>query len=152
NDFIELYNAGSTTVDLSTYAVQYASATSGSWSETILSGSILPGQHYLIQEAQGTGGTLNLPTPQAIGTISLSATSGKVALTKTQTLLTGNNPVGNSNLVDFVGFGTADAYEGAGAAPTLTNTTAALRGNSGGTDTNNNSSDFTAGSPNPRNN
>ena len=152
NDFIELYNAGSTTVDLSTYAVQYASATSGTWSETILSGSLLPGQHYLIQEAQGTGGTLNLPTPQAIGTISLSATSGKVALTKTQTLLTGNNPVGNINVVDFVGFGTADAYEGAGAAPTLTNTTAGLRGNAGGTDTNNNSSDFTAGSPNPRNN
>jgi len=139
-------------VDLSNYAVQYASATSGTWSETTLSGSLLPGQHYLVQEAQGAGGTLNLPTPQAIGTISLSATSGKVALTKTQTLLTGNNPLGNSNVVDFVGFGTADAYEGAGAAPTLTNTTAGLRGNAGATDTNNNSTDFAAGSPSPRNN
>lgn len=152
NDFIELYNAGTTTVDLSTYAVQYASATSGTWSATNLSGTIAPGHHYLIQEAQGSGGTLNLPTPQAIGTIAMAATSGKVALTKTQTVLSGNNPQGNSNLVDFVGFGSADAYEGAAAAPTLSNTTAALRGNGGATDTNNNSADFTAGAPNPRNN
>jgi DNA/RNA endonuclease G (NUC1) len=152
NDFIELYNAGATTVDLSNYAIQYASATSGSWSETLLSGSLSPGHHYLVQEAQGTGGTTNLPTPQASGTINLSASSGKVALTKTQTLLAVDNPLGNSSLVDFVGFGSADAFEGGGAAPTLSNTTAGLRGNAGATDTNNNSADFTAGSPNPRNN
>lgn len=152
NDFIELYNGGMTAVDLSTYAIQYASATSGSWSETMLSGSILPGQHYLIQEAQGSGGTMSLPTPQATGTINLSASSGKVALTKTQTLLTGNNPLGNSALVDLVGFGTADAYEGTAAAPGLTNTTAGFRGNAGATDTNNNSTDFSAASASPRNN
>lgn len=152
NDFIELYNAGTSTVDLSNYAVQYASATSSSWSETLLSGSLAPGHHYLIQEAQGSGGTTNLPTPEATGTINLSATSGKVAVTKTQTLLAIDNPLGNSNLVDFVGFGTADVYEGSGAAPTLSNTTAALRGNAGATDTNNNAADFTAGSPIPRNN
>ncbi|MGI9088917.1 MAG: DNA/RNA non-specific endonuclease [Chthoniobacterales bacterium] len=151
NDFIELYNAGATTVDLSTYAVQYASATSSSWSETLLSGSIAPGHHYLIQEAAGTGGTTNLPTPEATGTINFSATSGKIALTKTQTLLNVDNPVGSSAVADFVGFGTADAYEGAGAAPTLSNTTAALRGAAGATDTNNNAADFTAGAPTPRN-
>ena len=82
NDFIEIYNAGTTTVDLSNYAVQYASATSSTWSETVLSGSIAPGHHYLIGEAAGAGGTQNLPTPQVTGTINLSATSGKVALTK----------------------------------------------------------------------
>jgi predicted extracellular nuclease len=152
NDFIELYNAGTGTVDLSNYAVQYASATSSNWSETLLTGSLAPGQHYLIAEAQGAGGTQNLPTPQATGTINLAATSGKLALTKTQTLLTVDNPIGNSNLVDFIGFGSADAYEGAGAAPTLSNTTSALRANSGATDTNNNSADFSAGAPNPRNN
>ncbi len=152
NDFIEIYNAGTTTVDLSTYAVQYASATSSSWSETVLSGTIAAGHHYLIQEAAGTGGTLNLPTPQATGTVNLSASSGKVALTKTQTLLTVDNPLGNSAVVDFIGYGTADAYEGSGAAPTLTNTTTALRANAGATDTNNNASDFSSASPNPRNN
>jgi hypothetical protein len=152
NDFVELYNGGTTTVDLSNYAVQYASATGSTWSETLLSGSLLPGHHYLIGEAAGSGGTQNLPSPQVSGSINLSATSGKVALTNTQTPLTVDNPVGNGNVVDFVGFGSADAWEGAGAAPTLSNTTSALRANSGATDTNNNSADFSAGSPNPRNN
>lgn len=152
NDFIELYNAGTTSVDLSTYAVQYTSATGSSWSETILSGTLAAGHHYLVQEAAGSGGTTNLPTPEATGSIAMSATSGKVALTKTTTVLTVDNPVGTTNVVDFVGYGSADAYEGAGAAPTLSNTTAALRGSAGATDTNNNAADFTAGAPNPRNN
>jgi hypothetical protein len=117
----------------------------------LLTGSIAPGHYYLIQEAAGTGGTVNLPTPEAIGTISMSATAGKVALTKTQTLLSGGNPNGNVNLVDFIGFGTADAYEGLGPAPAPSNTTADLRANGGATDTNNNASDFATGSPNPRN-
>jgi hypothetical protein len=151
NDYIELYNAGTATVDLSTYAVQYASSSGTTWSETLLTGSIAPGHYYLIQEAAGTGGTVNLPTPEAIGTISMSATAGKVALTKTQTLLSGGNPNGNVNLVDFIGFGTADAYEGLGPAPAPSNTTADLRANGGATDTNNNASDFATGSPNPRN-
>jgi hypothetical protein len=131
--------------------VQYASATGTSWSETVLSGTLAPGHHYLIQEAAGTGGTANLPTPQVVGSLAMSATSGKVALTKTTALLTVGNPVGTTNVVDFVGFGSADAYEGAGAAPTLSNTTSALRANAGATDTNNNAADFTAGAPNPRN-
>jgi DNA/RNA endonuclease G (NUC1) len=153
NDFIEIYNNGATTVDLSTYAVQYASATSSTWSETLLTGSIAPGAHYLIQEAAGAGGTLNLPTPQVTGSIALAATAGKVALTKTQTLLAVDNPVGNSDVVDFIGYGTtADAFEGAGPAPAPSNTTADLRAANGATDTNNNSTDFSAGSPNPRNN
>ena len=152
NDFIELYNAGSTTVSLSSYAVQYASSSGSSWSETTLSGSLAPGHYYLVQEAAGGGGTTALPTPQATGTINMSASSGKVALTNTQTLLTVSNPVGGSTVVDFVGFGTANAYEGSGAAPTLSATTAALRAGSGATDTNNNAADFTAGAPNPRNN
>jgi DNA/RNA endonuclease G (NUC1) len=152
NDFIELYNAGTTTADLSTWAVQYTSASGSSWSETLLTGTLAPGHHYLIQEAQGAGGTQNLPTPQVIGSISMSATAGKVALTKTQTLLTVDNPLGNGNVVDFIGYGTADVFEGAGAAPAPSNTTADLRAGGGATDTNNNAADFSTGAPNPRNN
>ena len=151
NDYIELYNSGTTTVNLATYAVQYASSTGSSWSKTDLTGSLLPGHYYLIQEAAGGSGTTNLPTPQASGTINMSASAGKVALTNTLTLLTVSNPVGTSPVVDFVGFGTANAYEGAAAAPTLTATTAAMRAGSGATDTNNNAADFTAASPVPRN-
>src|SRR5690348_15378622 len=61
NDFIELFNPTSTTVNLSGWSVQYTSSTgpSGSspaWAVTNLSGSIAPGHYYLIQEAAGTGG------------------------------------------------------------------------------------------------
>ena len=152
NDFIEIYNAGTSTVDLSTWAVQYASSTGSSWSVTTLNGTIAPGHHYLIQEAAGTGGTTDLPTPEATGTIAMSATAGKVALTKTTTALTVSNPVGTANVVDFVGFGSANAYEGSGPAPAPSNTTADLRAGGGATDTNDNASDFSTGAPNPRNN
>ena len=57
NDFIELYNGSSSTISLSSYAVQYTSSSGSSWSETVLSGSVLPGHYYLIQEAAGSGGT-----------------------------------------------------------------------------------------------
>ena len=81
----------------------------------------------------------------------MSATAGKVALTKTQTLLTVDNPLSNTNVVDFIGYGTADVWEGSGAAPAPSNTTADLRANGGATDTNNNAADFATGAPNPRN-
>lgn len=151
HDFIEIYNAGTGSVDLSTYAVQYASATGTTWQETLLSGLLLPGHYCLIQEAQGIGGTQNLPTPQIIGTISMSGTSGKVALTNTPALLTGGNPLSNPAVVDFVGYGTADVHEGALSAPLLTNTTSARRTDAGGIDTNSNGADFSASIPTPNN-
>ena len=81
NDFVELANRGTTAVDLSGYSVQYHSGSAtGAWQVTPLSGSIAPGGLYLVQESQGAGGTVALPTPDASGTIALSATSGTVAL------------------------------------------------------------------------
>lgn len=152
NDFIELYNAGTASVNLSGYAVQYAASSGTSWQVTPLSGTLAAGKRYLIQEAAGSGGTKSLPAAQAVGTINMAAASGKVALTKTVTALTGANPVSNANVVDFVGYGSANAYEGSGAAPTASATKAAVRAGAGATDTNNNKADFSADAPNPRNN
>ena len=45
NDFVELFNRGSTAVDVSGWSVQYASATGTSWQVTVLAGSIAPGRH-----------------------------------------------------------------------------------------------------------
>src|SRR5690242_1741167 len=80
NDFVELYNRGPSTVDLSGWSVQYASAAGTAYQVTALSGGIAAGAHYLVQEAAGTGGTAALPAPDATGSINLSATNGKVAL------------------------------------------------------------------------
>ncbi len=156
NDFIELYNRGESAVDLSTWSVQYASAAGTTWQVTSLTGSIEPDSYYLIQEAAGAGGTTPLPTPDATGGIAMSATAGKVALVTNQTSLTGCGSAAapcmpNAAIRDFVGYGTtATEYE---TAPTagLSNTTAAIRAADGATDTDNNSSDFAVGAPNPRN-
>ena len=149
NDFIELYNLGSATVDVTGWSVQYASSGGSTWSRTGLTGTIEPAHYYLVQEAAGAGGTTSLPTPNASGSIPMAAGSGKVALANNATTLTGSCPTG---VVDFVGFGpTANCFEGAGPTATLSNTTAALRKGNGATDTDNNADDFTVGAPSPRN-
>ncbi len=152
HDFVEVTNIGSTTVDVSGYSVQYASATGTTYQTTILAGEIPPGETYLVQEAQGSGGTTPLPAPDATGTIAMSGTAGKVALVSSLTALTcGTDCDAAAGVVDFVGYGTtANDFEGAGPAPQLSNTTSATR-SSAGTDTDNNAADFTAGGPSPVN-
>jgi predicted extracellular nuclease len=153
-DFIELLNAGNTTVNLTGWSVQYASATATGWSstKTNLSGALAPGHYYLIQESGGAGGTTDLPTPDVTGTIDLSATAGKVALVNSTTALSGSGCPFGATIVDFVGYGTtADCFEGSGRAPAPSNTTAAVRAAGGCTDTNVNSSDFATAGPSARN-
>jgi uncharacterized protein len=147
NDFIEIFNRGTTTADVTGWSVQYAASAGTSWQVTPLTGMIAPGQYYLIQESAGANGTIDLPTPDATGTINLSGTSGKVALVDNQTAFTVGCPTG----IDFVGFGTAANCSETTPTANLSNTTAALRAGNGCTDTDNNSTDFTVGAPNPRN-
>jgi predicted extracellular nuclease len=152
NDYVELFNRSSSPVDVTGWTVQYASAAGSSWQKTALSGTIAPGHYYLVQESQGAAGTTPLPTPQAVGTIPMSATSGKIALVSDSTTIVSGVtcPVGGADVVDFVGFGGTSCSE---TAPTagLSNTTAALRALNGCTDTDNNSSDFAVTGPIPRN-
>jgi len=151
NDFIEIFNAGSTPVNLAGWSIQYASATASTWSTTPLTAVTLSsGQHYLIQQAGGNNGAA-LPTPDATGTITMAAGAGKVALVKSTATLTGACPA-DPNIIDFVGYGsTANCFRGTGAAPAASNTNAATRTGNGCTDTRNNATDFILAPPNPRN-
>ncbi len=151
HDFIELFNRGTTAVSISGWSVQYASATGTAWAATALSGTLQPGQYYLIQQAAGTGGTTPLPTPDAVGTIAMSATSGKVALVNATTALTGTGCPFAGSVVDFVGFGSTANCSETSPTPTLSNTTDAIRLNNGCQDTDNNAADFQVAAPNPRN-
>lgn len=152
NDFIELYNGGSTSVSLSGWSVQYTSAAGTIWQVTNLSGTLASGQYYLVQEAAGTAGTVNLPTPDATGALAISATAGKVALVNSTTALNGTGCPTSPAVVDFVGFGTnANCFEGSAPTPAPSNTAAVLRANGGRQDTDQNAIDFTAGAPAPRN-
>eukprot|EP01030_Chromulinospumella_sphaerica_P008971 gene8971-8780_t len=151
NDFIELFNRSDVAVSIGGWSVQYASSTGTTWAKTAIPAGVVlqPGQYYLVQEGAGAGGTDALPTPDASGSLNLSGSTGKVALVNTGTLLTGAAPSGAS-IIDVVGFGSANYFEGS-VAPVLTNTTAAMRAAEGCTDTNNNGSDFSASAPIPRN-
>ncbi len=173
NDFVELFNRGTTPVSLSGWSVQYASATGtgnfGGNAIALLSGTLQPGQYYLIQLAAGTscsGGPCGaaLPTPDATGTVNMSGTGGKVALVNTTTGLACNGSSGQpcspaqlAQIIDLVGYGAGSSsspnfYEGAGPAPAASNTTAVFRNNGGCIDTDNNSADFgPAATPAPRN-
>ncbi len=150
NDFVELFNSGNDTVDLSTWSVHYASATSSSWSVTPLNGILPPHRYYLIREASGGVNGIALPASDAVGTINLSATSGKIALChypqpdSTACIL--------ADYYDFVGYGTtANCYEGSGYAPAPSNIKSILRINNGCTDSDSNNVDFSASTPTPRN-
>ncbi len=126
SDFIELYNPTEAAVSLEGWSVQYASATGMSWAKTDLSGSIAAKGYYLIKEADGTGGTVNLPTPDKIGTLTMSGTNGKVALVNNTTLLTGTTPTG-ATVVDLVGYGITTGAETASTGTPLTATTSVER-------------------------
>ncbi|MFF4142285.1 lamin tail domain-containing protein [Streptomyces sp. NPDC001698] len=155
NDFIELANAGSGSLDLSGYSVQYLSGNPGpttKWQATRLTGSLAGNGRYLIQEAAGTGGTTALPTPDATGSINMSGTTGTVALvqgTDLLTCLTAEDCAADPRIKDLVGFGTAVVREGSGPAAGASNTASVARKTL--VDTDDNAADFAAGAPTPEN-
>ena len=155
SDFVELFNRGSTTVNISGWTIQYASASGTSWQATALTGSIPPGRHYLVQLASGGAVGAALPTPDATGTTNLAVSGGKVAVVRDTTPLTCGASPGSCSAVtsvaDLMGYGGAVDYEGSGPAPAIDNTTAAARGNEGCADTDVNATDFVSAAPVPRN-
>ena len=150
SDFIEIHNRGEVSLSLTGWSVQYASGNGTTWQKTDLLGVLLPGQYLLVREAQGAGGTTDLPASDASGTINMSATAGKVALVNTNTLLTGACPAGNQ-LVDLVGYGTANCFTGSGPTAAPNNLTGVARNDLGCADSSSNQADFAIISPQPRN-
>src|SRR3954449_3668320 len=150
NDYIEIFNRGGSPVSVNGWSVQYAAATGTAWQVTALPNvSIQAGQYLLVAESAGANGVSVLPTPDATGTIAMSATAAKVALVSSTTALTGACPT--TNVVDVVGYGsTATCFETA-VAPAPSTTNAIFRASSGCTDAGNNSTDFAAAAAAPRN-
>src|SRR5688572_4085519 len=80
SDFIELYNTSSVPVSVEGWSVQYAATTGSNWSRTNLTGTIPANGYYLIKQSTGTVGTVDLPSPDVTGTLTMAAGAGKVAL------------------------------------------------------------------------
>jgi predicted extracellular nuclease len=149
--YIELFNRGTSTVDLSGWTIQSTFPTGSTWFRSHLTSTLLgPGQHYLIWGP--LAGHPNGPTPPApdnLGNFGVSSTGGKLALVNNTEELTGSCPA-SANIVDFLGYGPADCFETA-AAPSFNNVTAEPRAGDGCTDGNNNSTDFVVAAPAPQN-
>ena len=155
HDFVELFNAGSSAVDVNGWTVQYASAASASWQTTILAGQVPAGAYILVQLSSAAAVGAALPTPDATGTTNMAVSGGKVALVDGSTALTCGASAGScssaASIEDLVGYGSAADYEGPAAAAALSSSTAAIRGTHGCADTDSNADDFAAAAPTPRN-
>lgn len=157
NDFVELYNPTTASVDLSAYSLQYTSVngTFSAGNTVALSGTIQPGKYFLVEMAAGASTYLSLPTPDLVASplLNLSGTGGKIALVSGTTPLSSGCPT-VSAYTDFVGWGTANcSYNdstGANKAPATTNPTA-ISLNSTNTWTGVNSADYSVVTPNPHN-
>ncbi|PYQ57203.1 MAG: hypothetical protein DMF58_18890 [Acidobacteria bacterium] len=151
NDYVQLHNPTNSSVDISGWSLQYASAAGSSWTNNQpLGGVIGPNEYYLIALASGGSTGLDLPAANISGSINMSATTGKIALVRNGVPRSGICPKDDADVVDFVGYGTsATCAEGNLNAPAPSNTAALFRKNNGNTDSNNNAADFTTGSPNP---
>lgn len=154
NDFVELLNRGSTPIDLSSWTLQYASASATSWQVTPLTGTVLPGHYFLVALASGGANGIALPPADATGSTNLAASGGKVAIVDDTTALACGATAGSCSAVtsvaDLIGYGSATDYEGSAAAPTPSATLADIRAAAGCTDTDSSSSDFTTAAPAPR--
>jgi endonuclease G len=161
NDYIELFNRSTSPVSVTGWSVQYTSSSgTGLFSSgvTPLSGTIAPGQYYLVQESSGGANGILIPPADVTGTLAMAAGAGKVALVSSTTGLACNgsttpcSPAQLAQIVDLVGYGSGTTFfEGSGPTGTISTTNAAFRKLGGCTDTDNNAGDFTVAAAGPRN-
>lgn len=161
-DFVELFNRGTSAVDISGWSIQYQSATNvtNAWNFNVIPANttIQAGKYFLI--AFGAASTTNGIALPAIdfdyisGTpapLAMAAASGRVALVNTNTALPMGCNAGNTNIVDLIGFGPTTVCSETSPTAVLSATLSAQRLNNGCTDSNNNSNDFNIATPAPRN-
>jgi predicted extracellular nuclease len=160
NDYVELVNLSNAPVSVDGWSVQYASATgTGTFASNgvaVLGGTIPAGAYYLVKLAGGTTAGAPLPSFDASSNaINMSGTNGKVIVANVSTGLAcngGSAPCTSqaAQIIDLIGYGTANFFEGAGAALAPSATLADFRANNGCTDTDNNNADFATAAAAPR--
>ncbi len=163
NDFIELYNPSAAAVSLNNYSLQYNPQNGGgNYDVAVLGNLSIPANGYFLVQfaSSGANGAVLSVTPNATSTINLGSTGGRIALVNTTAALSNSAAANAPGILDFVGYGGTDRFEGAGVSPLPTLTasierkagpvstsasmavggTDALQGN--GYDSNNNNFDF----------
>ena len=157
-DYVEIFNSGSSPVDIGNWVIEYGSAT-GNWASstsgifTFPAGTVIqPCQYLLVASATSSAAGGSLPVTQDFSfNTAMSATNGKVGLFNA---VNSNKACGSEiagTLVDKLAYGTANCAEGT-AVPALSITTGAVRNGDGTMDTDSNSADFSVvTAPTPRN-
>ena len=149
NKFVELYNPTDEPVSLEGLSLQYQSATGTGARVTALTGSVPPGGYYLIGGSSNGGTGDALPAPDVSDTgLDLQGSNGTVALIESAesiALPTGDvTQAGDERIIDLVGYGTSNTWEGSGTAETSGgNRTPQAITRTDGVDTDDNRADFT---------
>lgn len=138
NDFIELYNTKDVSISLAGWSLQYYSATGTTASASnvfvIPEGKFIPAKGYfLVLASAGSGGTIDIEKPDAVSTLALAGSAGKVVLytaAEAQEVVVDDitSITGNAAFKDYVPFGTtAKPVWGSAMSTNLTSTTSATR-------------------------
>jgi hypothetical protein len=148
--YVELFNRGASTVGLTGWTLQYAT-NSSAFQAFPLSGSIAPGQYYLIRTTASGGGIVPLPTPDLTINTSFLSTGGKFSIVNDTVALTASCSQ-DTKVADTVGYGATNCSEIQPVnAPLDSDLKAILRKAGGCTDTDINSLDFSLVTPVLRN-
>ena len=148
-DYVEIFNSGPTPVNVGGWTIEYGSNT-GNWGSSASNIFTFPADTFIqpcryILVACGTpgaGGPPLAPAADFTGGLTISATSGKVALFSAVNTNLACGAEVPGTLVDKVSFGTANCPEGTNVGG-LTNVQAAVRNGGGMNDTDSNLADFT---------
>lgn len=170
-DFVELFNRGSTAVNMAGWSLQIWGDTGSSttvatptWDVIPLSGTILPGQYFLVVPSFQRGSlgssvvTTPLPAPDVMGpvydgAILITSVNAVALVSNTTQIPAGQCPSGPS-VVDFVRYAhpNGQCFEVAAAPPSVTGLGAMFRNSDGCADSDNNAADlYTSQVPVPRN-
>ena len=149
NKFVELYNPAPAVADLTGDTLQYRAPTSTvtpSGSQVFaLSGTVAAHGHFLIQlPGNGTAGAL-LPAADLTSTVNPGAGGGTLFIA----VSTSGVLPADAAVIDKSGWGTSNSPEGT--APTGNSVVLSYQRAAAGTDTDDNSADFTVATPTPQN-
>ncbi len=148
NDFIELFNVGNVPVNMSGWTLQIGPGSDVTWDAIPLSGTINPGQYFLVKSGD-SGGTIAVPEPNMAsgkGNVRLDPLGARIALVSDSAVLDVDCPA-STRTVDFVSYGNSVCVN---SAPALQDATSLIRADGGCTDTDDSSVDFVLVTPLPR--
>ncbi|MBG6238910.1 5'-nucleotidase [Mycetocola sp. CAN_C7] len=145
--FVELYNPTNAAIELSGWSLQYRSATGTEAFNGVaaLAGSIPAEGYFLIGIAGNADNGADLPAPDVTAGINPSGTKGSIALVSSTTAIApaAGSTVGNTDVIDLIGYGTTNTFEGAAATAPTSNTDVKSLNRTAFADTDSNAADIT---------